>query len=778
MAGLGLDIGLKALLTSQTALDVIGHNVANASTPGYSRQTLSLSASRTVRLRGLALGTGVSGDSVSRSVDDLILRRLVAQTSSFHRLDRLRAGLSQVEALLGEPGESGLGARIDALFGGLAELSSNPGDAVLRAGVVQDATAFTDQLHQLVGGLDDLAQDSIAQITSEVERVNQIAAEIARLNQEVGELEASGVPANDLRDQREQRLRDLAELVNVQYQEAGQGAVRVTIGGRLLVGVSQAYEMTAESDPEGNVRLGIQGSDVPLEVLQGAIAGRLSVGQSLAPSLRGRLDDFARSMILEFNRAHSTGVPASGPFQSLVGEYAVTDHDGDGVRTDELLASTGLPFEIAEGRLYVSVTDLASGAVDVHALDVDPQRDTVADLIAAFDGIDGLDASLDAQGRLQLLADPGKGFDFAPRLDSAPAEAGTFGGGVASLGTPTSGTFALADGDTLDLVGPLGPFSVTFSAADFQDISRATPEEIAAVLEANTSFQAAGLRAVVEGGRLFVQTDSAGATESFDVAGGTALAALGWSPVTVTGSDTAVDVSIGGTYAGGANGSWTFVPSGDGTIGTTPGLTVEVYDGEGRLVSTLGVGEGYVPGTELEVAEGVTVSFGFGELSATDNDAFQIDLIADSDTSDVLVAFGLNSFFTGTDATNIGVRDDIVADPDLIAGSATGASGDNGILLRLVGLQEAELEDLGGRSLSGFYANLVSDVGFQANSTDNALQVEQNLIDGFERRRQEVSGVNVDEELVNMVQFEQSYQAASRFIQVVSQLQDALLSIL
>lgn len=778
MAGLGLNIGLKALLTSQTALDVIGHNVANASTPGYSRQSLSLSASRTVRLRGLALGTGVNGDGVTRSVDDLILRRLVAEISSFHRLDRLQAGLSQVEALLGEPGESGLGARLDALFGGLAELSSTPGDAVLRSGVVQDATAFTDQLHQLVGGLDDLGRDSMAQIDAEVERVNQIAGEIARLNREVGELEASGVPANDLRDQREQRLRDLAELVNIQYQEAGQGAVRVTVGGRLLVGVSQAYPMTAEQDPDGGVTLGIQGSDVPLEVLQGAIAGRLSIGRSLVPSLRARLDDLARNLILEFNRAHSTGVPASGPFQALVGEHAVADGDGDGTRTDELLASAGLPFEIREGRLYVSVTDLASGAVTVDALEIDPQRNTVADLITAFDGIEGLDASLDAQGRLQLLAAPGKGFDFAPRLDRFPAETGTFGGGQASLGTPSAGPFALAPGDTLDLSGPLGPFTVTFAAADFKDITQASAEELAAVLEADTSFQAAGLRAIVEGDRLFIQTDSAGAAESFDVVGGSALAALGWSPATVSGSDSAVDVTIGGSFTGAVNGSWTFVPTGDGTVGTTPGLAVEVYDGEGRLVSTLGVGEGYVPGTELEIAEGVSVRFGFGELSASDNDAFQLDLIADSDTSDALVAFGLNAFFTGTDATSIGIRDDIVADPGLIAGSATGASGDNGTLLRLVGLQESELEALGGRSIAGFYANLVSDVGFQANSTNNALQVEQSLIEGFEQRRQEVSGVNVDEELVNMIQFEQSYQAASRFIQVVSQLQDALLSIL
>lgn len=84
---LSTNIGLRALLTSQSALDTIGHNVANANTEGYSRQSLLISNSRPLNLRGLQLGHGVEANQVIRSVDDLLNSRIVRQTSTIGRLD-------------------------------------------------------------------------------------------------------------------------------------------------------------------------------------------------------------------------------------------------------------------------------------------------------------------------------------------------------------------------------------------------------------------------------------------------------------------------------------------------------------------------------------------------------------------------------------------------------------------------------------------------------------------------------------------------------------------
>ena len=138
------------------------------------------------------------------------------------------------------------------------------------------------------------------------------------------------------------------------------------------------------------------------------------------------------------------------------------------------------------------------------------------------------------------------------------------------------------------------------------------------------------------------KTAASGAAASLTVSGGTALAGLGWTAgTTVNGHDTSVGVAISGAYTGPANGHFTFVPQGDGVIGSTPGLEVDVYSASGQLVATLDVGDSYQPGTELEVDAGIRVSFGYGTLSATHNDSFRVELISDSDTSDVLAAVGL-----------------------------------------------------------------------------------------------------------------------------------------
>src|SRR5688572_1425206 len=97
-----LNIGLRSLLTAQSALDTIGHNIANANTPGYSRQRIDISAELPLQIRGLFIGGGVRAGDVHRSVDALLNRRLLGQASIGGRLETQITGMTEVEALLGE----------------------------------------------------------------------------------------------------------------------------------------------------------------------------------------------------------------------------------------------------------------------------------------------------------------------------------------------------------------------------------------------------------------------------------------------------------------------------------------------------------------------------------------------------------------------------------------------------------------------------------------------------------------------------------------------------
>jgi len=778
VSSLGLDIGLRALLTSQAALDTIGHNIANANTPGFSRRNLHISSSPAVRVGDLMLGTGVRADVVQRTVDELLGRRMLLQVSSLGRLDARLAGLEQADAYLGEGSSTGMTSLLEAFFGSLSALSASPDDQVLRSDAVQSTAELTGRFNEVDSNLNILRRDLLVKVQALTESVNLLAERVAVLNEEISMTEASGVEASDLRDQRDLALSQLSELIDVKAYEDANGAVRVLAAGGLLAHSGGHNRLEVATDVDGAVGLRLAGGEVFLPVAGGQIGGSLGLLNDFMPGLRGKMDAFAHQLVLEVNRKHSTGIPASGPLHLLVSQNAVLDQDLDGDVLDELLGSAGLPFDVQDGELYVNVTDEATGALTRHRIEIDAGRTTVGDLLDELNAIGGISATLTAEGRVSILAQTGSGFDFSRRLDPDPDPIGSFGGGRATLGTGGSGPFGLADGDSIDLVGPAGPITVVFDTGSFEEISSATAEEVAAALNADAGFQASGLVASNVGGDLVLQSAGTGSAESFQLVGGSAMAAFGWSAgTTVSGHDTAVSVDVGGEYTGSSNRLLTFRPNMDGAIGTTPGLQIDVLDEQGLTVATLDVGADYTPGEELEVLDGIRLRLGGGEVSASEGDLFVLDATADSDTADILPALGLNSLMVGSTAGDIGVRADIREDPTLLAASITGAAGDAGILLDLLALQNRDLPELGNVSMGEGMGRLVAEVGQDIATATHSREAEQYLLDGMQARRDQISGVNLDEEMVRLIEFEQAFAAASQYIRVVSELTDQLMSL-
>ena len=785
MAGIGVNTGLKALLSARYMLDTIGHNIANANTPGYSRQRVQLGSSLPVQLGGLLIGSGVDAGQVQRSVDELLGRRIQGQQALLGSLSTQRGGLASFEALFAEPGENGLGQLLDGFFSAASQLSTAPSDSILRTNVVQSTQSLAARFRDLSSALAAASGDALADITSRVDEVNELAGEIVELNLRIGDTESAGTPANDLRDRRDVALGRLSELVDTTVVDGPNGSVRVLVSGNTLVGTARANEMTVTSDPSGKTAIKIQGSNGLVPVRSGEIGGLLRLGGELAPAYRERLDRLAHGLILEANRVHTTGIPGSGSFHTLTGSARLEDFDQDGRLSDELLSNAGLPFEVVSGSLYVNVVEESSGELTKHRVDLSQTHTTVQDFVDALNDIPHLSAAVDSSGRLRLGADTGFAFDFSRRLDATPDADGTFGGTRASLGTGASGPFALADGDTLQLTVESGgapvALAMTFSAADFAEISSATAEEIAAVVNDDPAMRANGMVASAVDGRLFLQTQSGGSNASFTLNGGTAIGALGWNGVldaAVTGQDNGVDVRISGNYAGEADERFVFRPLSDGTVGTTDGLQVEVLDRAGNHVTTLDVGAGYVPGTSLEVADGVQVTFGLGELSATHGDLFTLDAVVDSDTTDVLVALGLNTLFTGSNAGDIEVRAEFEEDPDALAFSLSGELGDGVLLLDLLDVERQSAQGLDGATVGRFWGDLVGDVGFEAAMADGALSSGEAVLDSLVQRQASISGVNVDEELVDLVAYEQSFAAAAQYLSVVNQLGEEILNLL
>lgn len=779
MASISLNTGMKALLAAQSGLETVGHNVSNANTPGYSREELLVSASRTQVVRGLAVGGGVDTERVARTVDALLHRRLTAQEGTLARLDARVTGLDQIETLLGEPGNNALSDRVQKLFSNLSSLAADPADATLRKTVVIAANDMTSQLHSLSEQIGAVSTDASGQIKAQTTAVNQLTTNIARLNVLINDFESNGTPANDLRDQREQSIKDLGKYVNVTQNESSTGALTITSSGQLLVGPTRAYMLSAHDVPGGGVELRVQGHANPMHPQNGSLAGLVEISQQIGPQALAKLDQFAKGFVFEMNRAHSTGVPQGGSFHTLQGAFAFSDVDGDGQILDEPIGGASKEFPISKGDLYVNVVDEATGAVSTTRVPIDPNTTSVKGLIDKFDAIPHVSASLDESGHLSISSDAGFAFDFSRRLESSPDSEGAFGGKAASIGSAIPEPFTLANGSTMQITGPTGTVAVTFSASSFENMGHATAAEVASVINSTPGAFASGVRAVDVDGNLVIQSLAGGTGQTVSIGAGTAVSALGFTTgQTTSGQLHAVDMQISGTYTGTTNETFSFRPNMDGTIGTTPGLKVDVFDSTGTKVKSLDVGPGYQPGTALGFGFGLSAAFGLGDVSATDHDVSTLHTLADSDTSDVLAALGVNAMFTGTKASDIEISGNIADNPANLASSSTGVAGDNGILHEILDAQSATHESLGGETFSTFYANVVAGLGAENASSKSAQETESALMSSLSARREEISGVNVDEELVNMMRYQQSYQAAAQYIQTVNQTVDDLLRII
>ena len=145
----------------------------------------------------------------------------------------------------------------------------------------------------------------------------------------------------------------------------------------------------------------------------------------------------------------------------------------------------------------------------------------------------------------------------------------------------------------------------------------------------------------------------------------------------------------------------------------------------------------------------------------------------------MLAALGVNGLFTGTGAQDIGVNQAIVDDPALLSGAFDtdpAAVGDNTAALALAGVQDGQYFLNGTATINDFYESLVVDIGVNARANEAALEVEQTLNENYARRREEISGVSIDEEVSSLIQFQRAFEASARVITVTDRMLESLLN--
>ncbi|MEO8452342.1 MAG: flagellar hook-associated protein FlgK, partial [Gemmatimonadota bacterium] len=223
-----LSIARGALLAQQRAVDVIGHNIANAETPGYTRQRVMLSAAAPQTIPPLGqIGRGVTITGIQRARSGFLDDSFRSESGLEARYTTLHQTLDQVSGILAEPTDSGISASLDDLIGSFQSLASNPTDGASRAVVVASAVSLADKLHSIDTRLQDVANNIDAQLQESVRDANSAITEISSLNSQI---RAAGGAAPDLLDRRDQLIDKLSDIVSVRVIPQGQGTVNVLVG--------------------------------------------------------------------------------------------------------------------------------------------------------------------------------------------------------------------------------------------------------------------------------------------------------------------------------------------------------------------------------------------------------------------------------------------------------------------------------------------------------------------------------------------------------------------
>lgn len=209
-----LNIASRALVANQSVLQVVGHNIANANTVGYSRQTANLTVSGYQQYANGFFGKGVEVGTVTRAYDAYLTREAQA-SKSVAAADAIRLSrLEQLEAAF-PMGEAGLGEALNSMLNAWADVASSPSNQTARLVVIARADAFAARMRDTAQQLDMLGESTELQIGEVVTNVNRLAAELAKVNQKLTEFAGSSNTPNDLLDQRDQLLSDISRYVQI-----------------------------------------------------------------------------------------------------------------------------------------------------------------------------------------------------------------------------------------------------------------------------------------------------------------------------------------------------------------------------------------------------------------------------------------------------------------------------------------------------------------------------------------------------------------------------------
>jgi flagellar hook-associated protein 1 FlgK len=347
---LGLEIARKALQAHQAAMNVTSHNIANANTPGYTRQVPHLSQ-ETVPLSGLFVpphlknvGLGTDVDEIRRMRDkflDLQIRQESRTGAYWNTIDK---GLEQVEVVFGEPGESGLSQIFDRFWNTWQELAKSPESQASRVLVVETGNLLAQALSHTYTQLETQRSELNEEVAIKVQEVNNFIQQIYDLNQQIVRVAPAGGNINDYKDQLDVLVENLSKVLSVQVQENQNGTYTIVLQGRILVNDRERSFLSLSLNASGMYEVFLEnGPQVDFTYQNGELKAILDLRDVIVPKYQEALDTLAMGLRDAVNTVHRMGFTLEEPPQRG-GDFFIGDGAKDLAVTPEILEN---PAKIA-----------------------------------------------------------------------------------------------------------------------------------------------------------------------------------------------------------------------------------------------------------------------------------------------------------------------------------------------------------------------------------------------------------------------------------------------
>ncbi|QTO40744.1 flagellar hook-associated protein FlgK [Desulfovibrio desulfuricans] len=697
-----MNVGKTALNAAQAWISVTGGNIANADTEGYTRRYVDQRDAGTLVAKPGGEGLGVNAQQVLRYFNSFLESSYVRQSTNSARWGEQENIMGTLESLFNESNRAGISSSMNAFFTAWQKLAQRPGDTASREDLLSYADNLCDMLGNTSASVKALQSQMDVSINQSVSRVNELAKSIASLNKQINATTVDGVSnPNDLLDQRDQLVREMATYVDVKTMDSGGGnfTVALTTGQPLVQGVNTN----------------------DLEIREPRAENRLSVGSPYTGSIQYDGSDSHEYTIdiVSGGNAGPAGTAGNPTFRVSLDGGKTWLRDENGNEQHYEISSTGASTDPVQVKNLKISFDSTSNFTVGDKFDIIPKT-----------GLYWIEPTRGPQN-----VTPQVGFD----------------------GTDTAGRVSG------------GKLTTYFNIRDdncgrYMDELDATAKSL--IWEVNR-----------------IHSQGAG-TSQFDFAQGQ----QGVSNTTVPlGSAQAVLPESSRLQAGNVNFYFYNKTSGD-------------YVSSGQLDFSA-----ITPGTPNfdpskhslnDVVSAINSSFP-GELTATIQDGklvlntaagSNLQFALGTDSTGMMAALGVNTFFTGTTASNIATSKQLHDNENYIAaGQVNGQQqinkGDNATATAIGKLASTNVtistawKTTSNQTIGQYYASLVTTVGADTRFAKTNSEYHKALTSDLSEQVSSASGVNLDEEMANLIKYQHSYTAAAKLITTADQMLQTLLGL-